>query len=226
MTYNQRFSQRKVKTKSAPFVNNEKDLDEVVKELGEIIFSSKLDEYFLINIDKLTADLKEFYKTYETNKKENQKIKESIKSYDFANYLTNFGAKSYGVEVNIGKIGNIYYTKNIREKEFIDKIITEANKVNANWRKKANGLVNDALVNFRNTVKYHFLELKNFKCVEKNPLVENYFTVFDEKNRETIFANNGWLYGVEDTTENFALYGSWKYFQRGVVIWADCPKLR
>jgi len=218
--------EKKVQTKSAPNINNEKDLDDVIKEINDEIFSAKLEEFYLIDTNKLLKDLKNFYNDSKTKNTTQDSNDKSFQNKSFNDCLLNYGAKRYGVNIDFAKIGKYYYHENIKENDFINSIVNEANKMNEIWKKKSNDLLSEALTNIRNAIKYRFLELKKYKVTDTNAMHENYFTVFDRNNPETIFANNGWLYGVSDTTENFANYGTWRYFSRGVVIWSDCPKLR
>lgn len=61
---------------------------------------------------------------------------------------------------------------------------------------------------------------------DEKPLIETYFTRFQDKNgKEWALANNGWIWGGNPLVD-FASAQSKAYLRREVIVWSDCVKLR
>lgn len=253
LNYSYRFADKKVSARCAPYINNENDLNELISEVSQEINKLNFEEYFLIGIQSYYEQFREFYQSMRDNikdflSKKNFLLEQLRNKGGIAinnpNNLDNLifdlifegctfhGAARYGVQLNVEFVSllvmhylNEDYSKSANENSFIQEVKKYLNRVNDFWNKKCKEFISKSIENVRAYIKYEFLDLKRFKVTYNKRLVENYFTVFDESKKTSIFANNGWLFGVSDPTVNFAKYGNWHYFTRSVVIWGDCPKL-
>lgn len=64
------------------------------------------------------------------------------------------------------------------------------------------------------------------KITQEKPLIENYFTRFQDSNGKSwALANNGWIWGGNPLVD-FASSQSKAYLRREVIVWSDCIKLR
>jgi len=245
LNYSQRYSDKKVSCASAPYINNENDLRELINELSREVYKKNLEEYFLIAIDKYIPEFQNVYSEFKEDfstylSKKNYLIKK-LQDLDKAGKIdeknvcdliydscSNYGVERYGVEINAEFVSILVLSSmdnKPSESEFLKQIKIYLNKINDIWHKKSKDFLGVAIDNIRAYVKYEFLDLKRFKVTYKKGIVENYFITFDKNKKDSIFACNGWLFGVTDPTINFALYGNWHYFTRSIVIWGDCPKL-
>jgi hypothetical protein len=242
MDYSSRFSAKKVECKSAPYINNENDLNELIKELSREIFNKNFEEFFLISIEKVIGDFISYFANYKNNNQQEHLLKKNYllnklkeKNLNFDNEkdvykivsesADNYGHERYGVKINTEFVSILLLKDNQKEKDFLVEVKKHLTTLNEEWRKKAKDLLNQAVENIRSTAKYEFIDLKRFKVTDKRKIVENYFIYFDINDKRQIFACNGWLWGVNDPTINFAKYGYWNYFNRSIVIWGDCVKL-
>ena len=226
---------------AAPYINNDNDLDRLIEELRDEIKKLRLEEYFLINITENENKMKILYEELKgiTSKqiKEKKKVveelyKESQKQviFDFIheNCTSNYGASRNGVIVNCYFIALLLFKPAKSEKLFLKDFSKHANKINEIWKEKALNFIYEAIRSVRGTIHYEFIQCKNFKVTEKKRLCENYFSPWngDSSDSSRVFANNGWLFGSDNPTLNFASYGNWDYLRRSIVIWGDCAKLR
>jgi glycogen debranching enzyme len=253
LNYSYRFADRKVTARCAPYINNENDLNELMTEVSQEIYKLNFEEFFLIGIERYYEEFRIFYQKMRKNIKEFVSKKnfllEQLRTqggiaintqHNLDNLIfdlifegcTLHGASRYGVELNVEFVSllvmhylNEDNNKTANENGFIQEVKRYLNRANDFWYKKSKEFIAKAIENVRAYIKYEFLDLKRFKVTYWKRIVENYFTVFDENKKASIFANNGWLFGVSDPTVNFAKYGNWHYFTRSVVIWGDCPKL-
>lgn len=241
LDYSHRFSEKKVSCKSAPFIYNENDLTEVMGEISNEINKKNFEEFFLVNIDKNIGEFVSFYKSYKKNSEEflnkkkylNSKLMERKINYTSENDIfqivlesaDNFGAERYGVNINCEFISILLIKEEFSEAQFLWEVKRFLQRINEEWRKKTKEYIQQAIENLKAGIRYEFIQLKRFKVTEKKKLVENYFVTFEPNNKKAIFACNGWLFGVNDPTINFAKYGFWNYFNRSIVIWGDCIKL-
>ena len=69
VNYSNLFYNRKVRAKSAPYINNINDIDEIIEEIDEEINKNKLEEYFYISLEKYFIHFKNFYQTILANLK-------------------------------------------------------------------------------------------------------------------------------------------------------------
>lgn len=245
LDFSSRYSERKVSCRSAPTINSDNDLNDLISEVSKEIYRKNFEEFFLIKLESYIAAFENYFKDYKNDIKEfiakrnylEKKFKFRNINLDNDNQIydvilescQNYGAQRYGVTLNVEFVSlliikdpQIYYNMS----DFIKDVKKYINKVNDHWLSKAREFLKQAIENIRAYVKYEFLELKRFKVTSSKRIVENYFAVFDENDKSSIFACNGWLFGVNDPTMNFAKYGSWHYLTRSIVIWGDNAKLR
>ena len=144
------------------------------------------------------------------------------------NNCKNHGASKYGVVLNYEIIGLLLFKDGKSINLFINEFLMHINKINDFWKVKALGFINEAIQNIKKTIHYEFIQNKVYKVTEKKRLSDNYFSPWkgDSSDYRRVFANNGWLFGSDNPTINFALYGQWDYLKRSIVIWGDCSKLR
>jgi len=241
LDFSHRFSEKKVRSKSAPFINNENDLNDLISELSNEIYKKNFEEYFLISIEKIIEDFINFFKSYKKNFEDYLRKKKYLanklleKKLNFCNEThiyqlilesaDNYGAERYGVKINTEFISILLIKDGFSENQFLAEVKKYLNRLNDDWRNKAMEFIKQAIENTKASIRYEFIQLKRFKVTDKKRLVENYFTTFEPNNKKAIFACNGWLFGVNDPTINFAKYGFWNYFNRSIVIWGDCVKL-
>ncbi len=241
LDYSHRFSGKKVSCKSSPFIYNENDLSDLMGELSSEIYKKNFDEYFLISIENIIDEFIFYYISYKKNfndylkKKKylaNKLIEKKLNFYD-ENHIyqlilesaDNYGASRYGVKINTEFISILLLKDGFSENQFICEVKKYLNRLNEDWRNKSKEFIKQAVENTKAGIRYEFIQLKRYKVTEKKRLVENYFTSLEANNKKAIFACNGWLFGVNDPTINFAKYGFWNYFNRSIVIWGDCVKL-
>ena len=79
VNYSNKFFNKKVSCSSAPYINNEKDLEETMDELGNEVYKNNLEEYFLIPIQDYLDKFSIYYKNYLLNQdKEDYIIKRNL----------------------------------------------------------------------------------------------------------------------------------------------------
>lgn len=241
LDYSQRFAEKKVSTKSAPFVNNENDLNDLISELSNEIYRKNFEEYFLVSIENNIEEFISFYKSYKKNFEQYLNKKKYLASKLIEKKLNfnsendiyqiilesadNYGASRHGVNINCEFISILLIKEGFSESQFLAEVKKYLNRLNEDWKTKCKEFLNRAIENVKACIRYEFIQLKRFRVTDRKRLVENYFTTFEPNNKKAIFACNGWLFGVNDPTVNFAKYGFWNYFNRSIVIWGDCVKL-
>jgi hypothetical protein len=247
LEYSKRYAEKRVSCKGAPFIYNDSDLNELIGELSNIISKQNYEEFFMISLDKYIPHFEDFYNEYKkdmigflekrqfvlTKLKENNKSQynENDVYQIFYDSCINYGAKRFGVELeNLEFTCLILLKEEYLKKQSLIEYIADLkkyfNKVNSAWITKAKEMIAKAIENTKAFIKYEFITLGRHKVTELKKLVENYFIRFEDNNPQAIFACNGWLFGVNDPTINFAIYPSWNYFTRSIIIWGDCAKLR
>lgn len=115
-------------------------------------------------------------------------------------------------------------TKGVKEAWKILESLLE--QCDAQWLKKYEIIMNDALKNIENTLKYEKLTMKNYKVKPDCPLFKKYFTQIIRKGKtdnpdELIVAHFGWINQSQKTYEK----PTFDYLRRSVSIWDDCIKL-
>ena len=79
INYSNLFYNKKVSSSCAPFINNLKDLEEVMEEISNEVYKNNLEEYFLIQINEYMDKFKDFYNNYLMNQdKEEYIIKQNL----------------------------------------------------------------------------------------------------------------------------------------------------
>jgi len=199
----------------------------------------RIEEYFLINVEETVERIKIIYNELkETNNEEllekrmlvEDRYKKSNRSvFDLIlENCSNYGAAKYGVVMNCEIVGLLIFKADLTEKQYINEFLSHVNKINEFWKNKSLGFIKEAIENLKKTIHYEFIQNKVYKVTNHKHIVENYFFPWmgQKHDKSRIFANNGWLFGSNDPTVNFAHYGQWDYLRRTIVIWGDCVKLR
>jgi glycogen debranching enzyme len=244
--YSKRYSEKRVSCKASPFIYNDNDLNELICELSGIVNKQNFEEYFMISLDHYVPIFENHYNEYKKelgdclqkrkfllNKlKENKKdqCNENDVFQLISDACVNYGQRRFGVELdNIEFVGLLLLKDEYIHKSCLSEYIADLkkilNRINNTWVGKAKEMVAKAIENTKAYVKYEFITLGRHKVTSSKKLTENYFAIFEENNPQGVFACNGWLFGVNDPTINFALYPSWNYFTRSIIIWGDCAKL-
>ena len=185
VNYSEAFYEKKVECNCAPFINNEKDLNEVMEEISKIVIKNNFEEFFLINMSKNLTNFKNFYKIYKNfqnaktyNIKTNMILSEVIKEYelremDFNNIekidekvvydliyqsCEKYGYKRYGVEMPTEFVSLLIIEKNKRKN---NKLISEYEFLNE--IKKYNILINkDWNLKSKEMIRIALLNIKEF----------------------------------------------------------------
>lgn len=266
--YNERYENKQVYCRSAPYINSESDIHDIISDLRSEIIKKNFYEYFKLDTNKLAEKVKNYHKgklksdtsnnsnninltnsdssnssinTSGKRKYSHKDEKELIKS--LRETVINQGHNKYGTDINVKEfysliinnrhfkeetLTNLQTKKTQQDEESIEIIIKYyLLQLNNVILKEYDDMVEEALSNIRNFIKYQFVELKNplVSMKNKHPIYTNYFTVRNKDKKNQIFANNGWIYGTTDPTINFASNKYMHYFTRGIIGWGDCIKL-
>ena len=242
INFSNAFCESKSNVKCQPYCSNEKDLNDIMTEIKNLIDKENLFEYFIIDPNEKIKILDDFWEN--ANKPENKNLYEAkianlnfqneneVIEFLFNNCLENLGENRNKTNINIEilgccvakLIGEKFDTKiNFRVK--CEQILDEINKKIKNY---INCLLNIAIENTKNQIYNNFIKSNNNKAEKgtKN-LIQNYFIVNDEKLKNQIFLCDGYIpENSENTTElgnnqNYFL----DYFKRKVNVWGDCIKL-
>ena len=82
MEYSSLFKNKKVLCKSAPYIYNINDIEEIISEINTLIEKNELEQYFMINEEKYLNEFKEFY-----TKLKNEEFKKNF--YNKKNMILN-----------------------------------------------------------------------------------------------------------------------------------------
>lgn len=242
LIYQKNFINKQCKLSFAPYIRNENDLNDLLKDIKIDILENKFEEYFKLNInDVINSIMKYLLQSEEyisSNSKKNSMIfkteeeflstlRKTIRNQGHGRFKTNIVLESFVEQVFIYK--NIKFTSfsklDDKEKEEIETILKfYLLQLNIKISKEYDSLLSETIKNIYHFIKYRFLELNNHKADEINTIITKYFTVLDESNYNLIFANNGWIYGNNDPTINFTSSEYNYYFIRGIICWGDCVK--
>ena len=236
-TYSNNFCDCKTSKRFQPYVNNENELNEIEKDLWDLINKANLSEFFLLNINDNLKILDNYYTQYTQNKIKNNleiniKNDDEAINYIFDKCLKEIGYKRYGVKIDEIKFGNCInklFNGNISNKSlFYSKAEYIMKSCNNRWTKIIPEWLRGAVNNIKGGIRWEFIQNHNKAIRIKKPLISPYFAVFDSNNKNKIFACNGWISESEDPNNpapDFTKEGTYYYFKRKVNIWSDCPKL-
>ena len=238
--YSNAFCDGKTSRKFQPFINDENELNEVIEDLWDVINKANLIEYFMLDFEENKKILTKFYNKYY---KERSKYTHHISSlhisndndafeYIFNNCLDDVGVARNGVKINGKKFGccliklfnynvnnrNLFYRK---AEEFMQ-------QCNEKWKGLVPTWIESGINNIRGGMYWEFVHNHVKAEKDKRPLVASYFAVFDKKDKQKIFACNGWLVESDDPNNpspDFGAKGNYYYFKRNINIWSDCLKL-
>ena len=227
VNYSNLFYHKKVKCKSAPYVNNINDIDEIIEEIGEEIDKNKLEEFFYVSLDKYFKNFKNYYQNILRNLKNNyfinkistliKELKKSFQNVQDIRTITNnknalceiilkvcnkYGYERFGVEINV---------------EFVSLLIISLyNFENKGIRTEYYFLkeikVYIELINnkwkekIKELMKISLLNIKEYlryKYLQLNNknkiknLIDSYFYVHNKDDLSKIFLCNGWVMNSE-----------------------------
>ena len=238
--YSNNFCECKTQRKFQPYVNNENDLNEIEKDIWDIINKTNLYEFFMININNNKKLLENYYNEYTKDKtvfnqdinKLNIKNDNEAINYVFGNCLKRVGYERNGVEIDEIKFGNCLtklFNNNISNKSsFFSKAESIMKSCNSRWGSIIPEWLKGAVNNIKGGIRWEFITNHNKAIKVKKPLISPYFAVFDSNKKNEIFACNGWIGESEDPNNpapDFTKEGTFYYFKRKVNIWSDSPKL-
>ena len=238
--YSNNFCECKTARKFQPYVNNENDLNEIERDLWDLINKANLSEFFMININDNKKILENYYNIYNKNKsaiiseinKLNIRSDNDAINYIFDNALKEVGYNRNGVKIDEIKFGNCLaklFNNNISNKSsFFSKAEYIMNSCNSLWQSIIPDWLKGAMNNIRGGIRWEFITNHNKAVKVKKPLISPYFAVFDSTKKNEIFACNGWVGESEDPNNpapDFTKEGTFYYFKRKINIWSDCPKL-
>ena len=238
--YSNNFCDSKTSKKFQPFVHNENELNEIERDLWDIINKANLYEFFMININENKKILEDYYNNYikdksafisEINSLNIRNENEAI-NYIFDHCLKEIGYERNGVKIDERKFGNCLaklFNNNISNKSsFFSKAEQIMKACNTRWQKMIPDWLNGAMNNIKGGIRWEFITNHNKAIRVKKPLISPYFAVFDPSQKTKIFACNGWVSESEDPQNpapDFTKEGTYYYFKRKINIWSDCPKL-
>ena len=238
--YSNNFCECKTSRRFQPYVNNENELNEIERDLWDLINRSSLSEFFMMNINENKKILENYYNNYTKDKsalipeinKLNIKNDNDAINYVFNNCLKEVGYGRNGVKIDEIKFGNCLaklFNNNISNKsEFLSKGEYIMKSCNSRWQGEIPKWLNGAVNNIKGGIRWEFITNHNKAVKVKKPLISPYFAVFDSSKKSEIFACNGWVGESEDPNNpapDFTKEGTFYYFKRKINIWSDCPKL-
>ena len=74
VNYSNMFYDKKVGSSCAPFINNIKDLEEVMQEIQNEVYKNNLEEYFLIPIQEYLDKFNDYFKNFYIINKDNKDL--------------------------------------------------------------------------------------------------------------------------------------------------------
>ena len=238
--YSNNFCECKTVRKFQPYVNNENELNEIERDLWDLINKANLSEFFMININENKKILENYYNIYNKNKsaiiseinKLNIRTDNDAINYIFDNGLKEVGYNRSGVKIDEIKFGNCLaklFNNNISNKaSFFSKAEYIMKSCNSRWQSIIPDWLKGAMNNIKGGIRWEFITNHNKAVKVKKPLISPYFAVFDSTKKNEIFACNGWVGESEDPNNpapDFTKEGTFYYFKRKINIWSDCPKL-
>ena len=238
--YSNNFCECKTSRRFQPYVNNENELNEIERDLWDLINKANLSEFFMININENKNILENYYNNYNKDKstfisdinKLNIKSDNDAIDYIFNNCLKEVGYNRRGVKIDEIKFGNCLtklFNNNISNKSsFFSKAEYIMSSCNSRWQKIIPDWLKGAMNNIKGGIRWEFITNHNKAVKRKKPLISPYFAVFDSTKKNQIFACNGWVGESEDPNNpapDFTKEGTYYYFKRKINIWSDCPKL-
>ena len=147
---------------------------------------------------------------------------------------SNYGEARFGVKIAVEFVSLLIIESSkknesiLNEFNFLRIVKQYINKVNEEWSNKAKEMLEIAIANVKEFIRYEFIQLKRTGI--KRKLIDNYFNVVgnDPNDKSKIFLCNGWVMQNEDPNEvypDITKCGTWYYFKRKVIVWPDTIKL-
>ena len=128
VNYSNLFYNKKVSCNCAPYINNLKDLEETMEEIGKEVYKNNLEEYFLIQMQEYMDKFKIFYNNYLLNQdkddyiiKKNLLINEIKKDYSLRE-------SNYGKNMNNAKNNNYNNCELLMNESIVYDIISQSCK--------------------------------------------------------------------------------------------------
>ena len=234
VNYSNLFFDKKV-CQSAPYLNNEEDLKEVIEEMRKRVLRENFEEFFLIQIEDYISKFQEFYQNLEKDQsygiKRNYLFNELEKNfniqtneegrlilndetlYDLISFnCTNHGESRFGIKVNVEFVSMLLLEsyRDIKNNSYPNEF---------NFLKEAKKFINKINEYWTEKVsemlKIALLNVKEFIRYEfielkrtgiRRKLVDNYFHVIDPNDKKKIFLCNGFIMQSEDPKNPFPDY--------------------
>mmetsp|Transcript_19591 Transcript_19591/g.35971 ORF Transcript_19591/g.35971 Transcript_19591/m.35971 type:complete len:1576 (-) Transcript_19591:43-4770(-) len=205
-------------------IRSEQDLSAIIRILkNDVLPRLKLNEFFLADVGNVSDHFREAGVEPVT---EELKLLAQSKGLDravFQHLLIGEGETRLGLRFDSGRLKDLMQHMNIPEGKWESEIRSLVGKLNSANQARYESDVTEILRNIEGDIRFYKLEKKDFTICERNPLVRRYFT---ELGNGHAAAYNGFIMENKNVLEDFAGRGTWFYFRRSLVIWADCVKLR
>ncbi len=232
VNYSNLFFEGKVSCESAPYINNENDLNSVIDDIKNCILRENFEEFFLIPIEDYISKFLDFYnnlekeqsysikRTYLFNELEkdynittNEQGKLNLNNatlYDLISLKCyNYGESRFGIKINIEFV-SMLLLENFRDK----KKNTYQNEFHfiKMVKRFINKINEDWIIKVNEMIKYALLNIKEFIRYEfielkrtglRRKLIDNYFHVIDPNDKKKIFLCNGFIMQSENINNPF-----------------------
>ena len=244
VNFSNNFCDCKTKVVSQPYVRCENDLNEIIQEILKLVGENKIFEFFKIDYAESSDNykkLEKFYEKYSNNESQytslinnlNIKTNSEACDYIFKNCLTCLGESKNGVKVNAEYLGccvvKLLNFQIIDDDDFFERANYIYKICNERLYTFYLEMIECAMNNIKNGIRYEFINTGSRAEKITKPLISSYFTVFDKKNKNKIFACNGWILENDDPnnpTQDIIKKDSFYYFKRKIIIYKDSLKLR
>ena len=232
VNYSNLFLNGKVSCESAPYINNENDLNLVIDDIKKTILRENFEEFFLIPIEDYISKFMDFYKKLEkeqsysikrthlfnelekkyniTTNEQGKLILNDATLYDLISLKCyNYGESRFGIKINIEFV-SMLLLENFRDK----KSNTYQNEFHFIQivKRFINKINEDWIIKVNEMIKYALLNIKEFIRYEfielkrtglRRKLIDNYFHVIDPNDKKKIFLCNGFIMQSEDLNNPF-----------------------
>ena len=227
VNYSNLFYQKEVKCKSAPYINNINDINEIIKELNEQIINNKLEEFYYISLEKNFIHFKNYYQNILKNLKNKafinkisvliNELKKSFKNVNNVRNVINnkksiseiilkvcnkYGYKRYGVEINIEFVSLLIIALYHFEKKGIPTEYYFLKEIKI-YIEIINNLWKEKIKEVMKISLLNIKEYLRYKYLQLNNrnkiknLIESYFYEYKANEPSKIFLCNGWVMNSE-----------------------------
>lgn len=230
--YSNKYYEKRVGCKSAPYINSENDLNEAMIEIEKEANRSNFEEYFLIPIEKYYDEFRNFYlknkedkscvsikRSYLLNELKdttdylmnaqgnNKQLISESSLYDIIyNSCSNYGESRFGVKVKVEFVGIIVLEGSENQSQLNEFEFLR------DIKKYINRINDEWTQRVREMISLGIKNVREFIKYQfitlkrggvRRKLIDNYFIVKDQNDKSKIFACNGWLMRSDDSSDPF-----------------------